>query len=318
MQLRTRLLLAFAIGLLSGLGCLWRLEQRDLLGMDFTFPWRAAQSLLAGENPYRAIQPGGEYPGQTYFYYPLTAALAALPFAGLPPKPAASLFFGLSSGLLAFALSRQGWARLPLFLSAPFFVSAAVAQWAPLMIAAALLPGLEWLLACKPNLGAALFFSRPSWRGLALIAAFLVLSLLVLPTWPWDWLGVSRTLQGHPPPALLLPLGPLLLLSILRWRKPEGRLLLGMSLVPQLLFFYDQLPLWLIPNRLAASLLYAGLSWIAYFAWRLRSGMALTGGGVISQPDGYVMVLVYLPALMILFWQERRELRGAGQPGEGA
>ena len=42
--------------------------------------------------------------------------------------------------------------------------------------------------------------------------------------------------------------GPLLLLSVMRWRRPEGRLLLAMSLLPQNMLFYDQLLLWLIPK----------------------------------------------------------------------
>lgn len=296
-----RLLLAGLIGLVSGGLCYQNLARRGQLAADFTWPWRAANFLLEGKNPYLEIQPEGDYPFQTYFYYPLTAALAALPFAGLPAYLAGALFFGLSSALLAWALLRHGWQRLPMFLSAPYVVAAATAQWAPLIVAAGLLPALNWLLAGKPNLGLALFIYKPSKTGLALGVGFVALSLAWLPSWPWDWLAGTRQLAGHPPPFLVLPLGPLLLLAALRWRKARARLLLGLSLLPQLLFFYDQLPLWLLPRSLRASLACSGLSWLAYFAWRWQ-GLDPHTGEIILQPDQYILALVYLPALLMLLW----------------
>lgn len=301
MLLRNRLILAVCIGLISGVACYLRLEQRNQLAADFTFPWRAAQLTWAGENPYTSIQPTGEYPFQTYFYYPLTSALAALPLAWLPAMPAGALFFGISAGLLAFALSREGWKRLAVFASAPFWVALAVAQWSPLLVAASLLPWTEWLLACKPNLGAAMFLYNPSKRGLALLAGFVGLSLLVQPGWPLDWLAVTRKLAGHPPPFLAAPYGFLLLLALLRWREPEGRLFLGIAILPQLLFFYDQLPLWLVARGWKSGLILSGLSWLAYFAWRWR-GIDPASGEVLAQPTHAILLLIYLPALALLLW----------------
>lgn len=301
MALRLRFILSLLIALFSGLFCYIRLNQRRQAAADFTFPWRAAHYLLQGENPYTAIRPEGDYPYQTYFYYPLTSALAALPFAALPPYLAGAAFFGLSSGLLAFALTRYGWRYLPLFAGAPFWVALGVAQWSPLLAAAALLPGLGWLLACKPNIGLAGFIYRPDWRSVAGMLAFGLISLLVLPTWPWDWLAIVKNLEGHPPPALVLPFGPLLLLAALRVRTRSGRLILALSLFPQLLFFYDQLLLWLIPATPAAGLLYSALSWIAFFAWRFTS-VDPASGQILRQPTQFILVLIYLPALaMALF-----------------
>jgi hypothetical protein len=303
--MRRRVVLALAIGIISALICWLRLAERGQLAADFTWPWRAAQLLLQGENPYTVIQPSGEYPFQTYFYYPLPAALVALPFAGLPPYIAGALFFGLSSGLLAFAVSKDGWSGLHIFLGAPYWVALAVAQWSPLLMAATLLPGLEALLACKPNIGLPGLIYRPSWRGLAGILAILGLSLLVLPTWPLDWLQVTRGLEGHLPAALILPFGPLLLLAGLRWRTPTGRLLLSLAVVPQLLFFYDQLLLWLIPASLAQGLALSGLSWVAYFAWRL-TGLDPQTGAILTQPTQLILALVYLPALGMLLWPHKK------------
>ncbi|MEW5872279.1 MAG: hypothetical protein AB1894_23655 [Chloroflexota bacterium] len=303
-----RMLLACLIGLVSGGLCCLNLARREQLAADFTWPWRAANFLLEGKNPYIEIQPEGDYPFQTYFYYPLPAALAALPFAGLPAYLAGALFFGLSSGLLAWALLQDGWQRLPLFLSAPYVVAAATAQWTPLIVAAGLLPAMNWLLACKPNLGLALFIYKPNKLGLALGLVFVALSLACLPSWPWDWLAVTKQLAGHPPPFLVLPLGPLLLLAALRWRKAGARLLLGLSLLPQLLFFYDQLPLWLLPRSFRAGLAYSALSWLAYFAWRWQ-GIDPHTGEILLQPVQYILALVYLPALLMLLWPEGKKCR---------
>lgn len=315
MSPRLRWSLALSIGLLSGLVCYAALMRRGQMAADFTFPWRAARLLAQGENPYTAIRPEGEYPFQTYFYYPLTAALAALPFAPLPPYAAGAVFFGLSSGLLAYALSREGWRYLPVFLGAPYWVALGVAQWSPLLAAAALLPGLGWLLACKPNLGLAGFVYRPNRWALVGMLLFGALALLALPGWPWDWLSALDTLEGHPPAVLVLPFGPLLLLAALRWRTARGRLILALSLFPQLLFFYDQLLLGLVPATFTAGVLMAGLSWAAYFAWRLTS-VDPASGAILAQPTQYILALIYLPALVLTLFNGRfRVLTPAARGG---
>jgi hypothetical protein len=184
MPTRRRIILALAIGMISALICWLRLA-RSSWQQNFTWPWRRPASAAGGKSVF-GNQPSGEYPYQTYFYYPLPAALAALPFAGLPPYPAGALFFGLSSGLLAFAISKDGWRGMHIFLGAPYWVALAVAQWSPLMIAAALLPGMEALLLCKPNIGLPGFISAqagadrhagdagPVAAGIAWLAAGLV------------------------------------------------------------------------------------------------------------------------------------------------
>jgi hypothetical protein len=308
MNLRSRVLLSILIGLLSGMGTYYRLSSWEKQAADFTFTWRAAYYLFNGQNPYTEIRPEEDYPFQTYFYYPLTAAIASAPFAWLPPYLAGAAFFGLSSALLAFALSAYGWRYFPVFISAPYIVALATVQWSPIILAAAILPPLGWLLTCKPNLGAAAFLYKPNWLGFTGSILFTGLSLLLLPSWPLDWWRIARSLVGHPPPMLVLPLGPLLLLGIICWRKAEGRLFLGLSLFPQLLFFYDQLPLWLIPPTLSTGLVYSALSWVAYFSWRFV-GQDPRTGAVVKQPTHYILALIYLPALAMLLWEERSTLK---------
>jgi hypothetical protein len=126
----------------------------------------------------------------------------AFPFSFLHPNLAGAVFFGVSAALLAFAVTQEGYHRLPLFLSAPFFVAAALAQWAPLVIAAALLPSLQWLAIAKPNIGLAALVYRPTWLGWGLSAAFGLLSLVILPGWIWNWRD-SLPAADHPPPFLV-------------------------------------------------------------------------------------------------------------------
>ncbi|HWQ15918.1 MAG TPA: hypothetical protein VNL77_24170 [Roseiflexaceae bacterium] len=298
-----RIGIAVAIGAAAAALCYVRLLQHGDYAADFTLPLFGARWLLAGQNPYTS-----PYPVDSPLFYPLPAVLAALPFAPLPPELAGALFFGLSSGLLAFGLTRDGWHRLLLFLSAPFLMALAWAQWPPLIMAAVLLPGLYPLAICKPNLGLPLMLAYPSWRGMAACAALLLLSLLVLPSWPLDWLA-SLGRNRHAPPLVVLP-GPLLLLGLLRWRAPEARLLLLLALAPQRLFFSDQLPLWLIPATARQTLALTLASWLGFFAW-----LAFDSGTSAGAPP-WVVACTYLPALalVLLPLAARRAARPARLP----
>ncbi len=72
--------------------------------------------------------------------YPLPAAIVRLPFAWMRPEIAAGVFYGISSGLLAFGLSREGYERLLIFLAYPYWACILTAQWAPLIMASAFFP----------------------------------------------------------------------------------------------------------------------------------------------------------------------------------
>lgn len=240
MTLKQRILTSIIVAVASAALSYVLLGQRGYLASDFEYPLRAARVLLVGENPYEAIRPQGPYPYEKPFYYTLPAGIIALPFAYLDSYVAGACFFGISSGLLAFSLTKEKPWRLLMLLSAPFFVAAQVAQWSPLLIAAALLPPLRFLLACKPNLGLALLAYLPSRRelvrGVLTILVFVVLTVALRPSWIAYWLVVTLSSRGdYVAPLLVFP-GFLLLLSVLRVRLQEGRLLLVMSLLPQFLF----------------------------------------------------------------------------------
>src|SRR5689334_14368985 len=108
---------------------------------DFGYFLAAGRTLLAGENPYRV----------SLYIYPLPAAVAAAPFSMVPIAWSAVLFIGLSMGLSAFALSRDGYQRLPLLMSFPALTAMTTGQWAPLVLCAAFGSGWGWVAAIKPT-----------------------------------------------------------------------------------------------------------------------------------------------------------------------
>src|ERR1051325_7113885 len=101
-SMRTRIVVSTAIGLTSGVFCWFLMKHFHQGAVDFGWAIHLAQRLLARQNPY-------DTPLEQY---PLTAALIAFPFVRLPAEVAAGIFSGLSSGLLAFGLTRDGYTRL--------------------------------------------------------------------------------------------------------------------------------------------------------------------------------------------------------------
>jgi len=178
---------------------------------DFTWYWLAARALLDGQNPYSVIHIGGRYALDTPFVYPLTTAIAIIPFAAwLDPVSAAPFFIGVSS------------------------------------------PN------CTPT-------GTKSNRR-------------------------EATIMG----------GPVLLLALLRWRRPEARLLLALAIVPQSILFYDQLLLWLVPATMRQSVL---LSLLSVLALILGERGFPAGAGHAEVTAAYapmIMALLFLPCLIMV------------------
>lgn len=272
------------------------------LAKDFSYPWRAARALLAGHNPYDVIQAVGAYPFNAGLLYPLPAALVAVPLAPLPPWIAGAIFLGVSSALLAWALLRECPHKLPIFASAPFVHAAILGQWSPLLTAAAVMPALQFLGAAKPTIGLAAWLYRPSWRGAIGGAALVLLAFIILPSWFSDWREVLPSSVKYRGPATTL-MGAFLLLGVLRWRRPEGRLFIAMSLMPQLPVFYDSLLLWLIPSTTLRSLALSAASWVGYLAWSPHS--ASSAQNEIAFP--WLVFTIYAPALVLLLMLPARD-----------
>lgn len=312
-----RLVIAVLIGLVAGLVSFNQISDTNRArgvwrwGQDFTYPWRGAQALRVGVNPYEAIQPvaGTKFPFTNLLAYPLTAVVVVLPFADVHADVAAAIFEGLGFALAAYGLLGLATWRLLVLVSAPAAWAISNAQWAPLLIGAALVPWLGGLLACKPTLGAALFLWRPDRRifwGAAVLAG---ICFLLQPTWLVDWIQVNRhnpDLRRYVPPIRMFG-GPILLLTLLRWRRSEARLLLFLACVPQNVFFSDQLTLLLIPHT--AVEMVASVAWTHIVERLAIAAHPPNGAFVVTKIwTPYILWGLYVPALLLVL---RRRNEGA-------
>lgn len=300
----------FGISVLTGLwgaGLTFAFFSRPGFYGDFLAFWYAARAWLSGLNPYSVTPSAPPYLIDDRFFYPMPSVVAVAPFAGLRLTIAGAAFFGLASALLGYALSRDRWNRLPLFLSFPYIMAASLGQWSPLVMAAALLPGAGFLNVLKPNLGLALTFARPTRAALIGGPLLLLASVALLPTWPADWLANLRTMEGHPP-VLLTIWGFWLALIAIRWRTEDGRLVLGMAAVPQLPMFYDQLPLFLAHRNRRHSMLAALLSHVGGLLWlsRHRSDLHPSADAL-----PWVIGFVFLPAFLVALRRSPRMPNGS-------
>jgi hypothetical protein len=278
---------------------------------DIDQVWHGTRALLRGLDPYSVIGPGREYHIGFPLYYPLPALVAFTPFALLPLQLARLVLVAISTGLLAYAVTAGGWHRLPIFVSGAFVAAAASVQWSPLLTAAFVLPWLGPALLLKPNIGLAIAATSPG-RGLLLSCALgggalLLVSLGLHPTWPGRWLTLVRNAPHFTPP-VLLPGGVLVLLALLRWRRPEARLLVAMACVPHTTLTYETLPLLLIPRNWKESLLLAALSFVvlvlqAHLDIRVEPGDPLyleVFVEWVTSVGTFAVALLYLPATILV------------------
>ena len=263
---------------------------------DFDQLWIAGRALLDRTDPYQAVLAAGNaYP----LYYPLTGVVLVLPLTPLPLGVARIAFAAVTAFVAGYGLRRLGaWAWLAL-LSPAWWAAAIQGQVAPALAGAALVPNFGLILATKPTVGLALWLSRPSARAAVSAAAITVVSLLLWPTWPVTWL---RTVQeaSHFTAPVQRPGGVVLLLALLQWRTPQGRLLAAWALIPRTESMYDLLPLFLAADSAASAGLFV-----------VGTVLALLGLAILAPPDPdffarlsqnwpVLFACVYLPALLIV------------------
>lgn len=287
--MRTRLLVSGTIGVLAG-ALTWLLMSGVNGGAgDFNWSYDAARALLSRQDPYSNTPPG-------VIPYPLPAAMFAIPFAWLSRGIAGAVFFGISSALLAFGLTKQGYLRLLVFLCYPYWAAMITVQWTPLLAASACFPLLLPLTLLKPHIGLPVAVTNPSRRGILLSLGVLAMSFVVMPSWLSRWLAQLGGYQHFFP--LLIPPGFLLLLAVWKYRDPDTRLLLTASAVPQR-WFYDPFILFLIPKTRRELIYTIALSWVPG-VWRWSHDQH-----TLAQVGLAVVVWLYLPMLAVVLLRRK-------------
>lgn len=255
---------------------------------DLYFPICAGRAILKGIDPY-----GGACTirdaVKTYSSNPLTAVVAALPFAPFGYLGALTMW-SCFVGVLVFGLLRCGqfW-RFLIMTSAPFWHAFWLLQWSPLLTAVVLVPVLLPIAMVKPQLGLPIILTHLTVRrGLACVA-FGALTLAIDPNWPGKWWLQAVTTYDGFIPVRVWPYGSLLLGLLVfvvlvdrrDWRAP---FLLLSAFMPQR-GFYDALPLGTVARTAPQLLAWSALSWVGYIA----------GSGFPDRYMKYVVVFVYFP-----------------------
>lgn len=292
LNVREYLFLAVLIGIVSAIISMYVSSVGG--GLDYKNMVRDTRIWLTGENiytHYNKIEINA-------VSYPLTAYMLFVPFTWMPDGIGIGIFMGLGCGILAWLIFRthQYWYLL-LFLSGPLIYNILLAQFAPyavcLFFSASFLP----IVLFKPQLTLPFALTqRPNRVGLILTALFLLVSLLIYPLWPYDWLRSSHV-QNYVgfQPLLLLPLGPLLLLVLIRYRDRRAWMLVLMALMPQRML-YDQLGVLLVARSRKQMIFLVLCSWIVLPAvWYFNGWGNLPYGW-----KNWVLICLYLPALIVL------------------
>lgn len=268
---------------------------------DFALSWVAARALASGADPYvAALRVSYGYP----LYYPMTAAVSVLPVAWLPLAAAHIAFAALSGLAYGAAARRLGPGVAVGALSACFMYACSKGQWSPLLMAGAALPVLGSLWTAKPSIGLAWFVAYPNRKAVYGGTAILLLSLILRPRWPLEWLH-SLGSAVHVAP-ILRPGGWLLLLPLVRWRRPEARLLVALSLVPQLTLPYEALPVFMCARTKWEGYGLAILSWIVTLgAWWTFRGPGDRAEIAAAAEWPWLLWGLYVPAILLVLMPSR-------------
>jgi hypothetical protein len=279
--MKLRIAVSAVVGMASGGFCWFLMKHLHQDAADFRWALHLAQRLLARQNPY-------DTPLEQY---PLTAGLFALPFVRLQPEIAAGLFYGLSSALLAFGLTRKGYRGLLIFLAYPYWAGLLTVQWSTLIAASSFFPLLLPVSLAKPQVGLPVLLTRASRRGILACVIVGALSLALMPGWPRLWIAQMGRYE-HFVPLLVLP-GPLLLLALLCYRDRDAILLLLAACMPQR-WFFDSFILWLIPRSRRE------IVWSVFFSWGAGLWRWYHSPHSFTEVGRWTVIFIYLPMLAVV------------------
>jgi len=286
--MRWRFVVSAGLGFASGAFCWFLIKRLHQDAADFHWALHLADRLLARQNPY-------DTPLEQY---PLTTAFFALPFVRLQPEIAAALFWGISSFVLAFGLTRHGYTRLLIFLAYPYWAGLLTVQWSPIIAASAFFPLLLPVTMAKPQVGLPVFLTRLSRRGLLACILLALLSLAVMPKWPSLWLQQARNYE-HFIPILVLP-GPLLVLALLRYRNRDAILLFLSAVMPQR-WFFDSFILWLIPQSRRE------IIWTVFLSWGAGIWRWYHIPSSFTEVGTFTVIFLYLPMLAVVLLRNEQK-----------
>jgi hypothetical protein len=295
--MRLRLAVSAILGFATGLFCWFLLAHFHQDAADFRWTIHLAQRLLARQNPY-------DTPLEQY---PLTAALFGLPFVRVQPEIAAAIFWGISTSLLAFGLTRTGYTPLLIFFAYPYWAGILTVQWSPLIAASAFFPWLLPATMAKPQVGLPVFFTRVTRRGCWACAALMIASLVLMPSWPLVWWKQAAGYQ-HFFPLLVLP-GPLLLLALWRYRDRDALFLFLSALMPQR-WFFDSFILWLIPKSRRE------IVWTVFFSWGAGIWRWYYVPQSSTEVGRWTVILFYLPMLVVVLRRRMKQMDLAPESAE--
>lgn len=273
----------------------------ELALRDWTQIWRGAHAMTRGENPWGPSSVVGlPYPYRDRLGYPLPALWLGSLFMNISMGTFAFWWVLVSVVLATIALARRNLLFGVALVSWPAMGAAALLQWSPLLLAAARFDFLVPLAACKPNLGIAILAYRPTVRRLLIVGTVAIASVAFDRGWISNWLEAASSLHYVPPIFIWRAGGPLLLLAALRWKLPEGRLLLALSAVPQNLMSYDQFLLFLVCRKGRDAALLMALSWLAHLTVVRASLPGMSVPVLQHQFPIPTVLFLYLPALVMV------------------
>ena len=295
--------LAFASALALSFG-FFTLAQFDSASRhsDFGMVWFGARALINGVDPWSAVGPHLAFDYDWRLIYPGTALVAVLPLTPFSERVATALFIGISTWLLAFGITKDGWYRVPIFASLAFISAARLGQWSILFTAAVFLPALAFFSAAKPQAAIpVLAAARTRTAFIAALAGFAILtvsSLLLDPGWPARWLAAARA-SSYMDPAITYFPGVLVLAVLSKWRRPEAWIILSLAVVPQSWGWYNTLILFTIPASFAEAVILCATTLLG--AWFADNHVnASTPDGLMEAMGRTINVTVYLPATIFV------------------
>lgn len=260
--------------------------------VDLFPPIEAARRLLSGIDPYSTY--AFLYRGLPNAPYPLTSLIALSPFALFPGQFAIAAAWGTFNGLLVYGMLKvaKPW-RFLIFLTTPYILAFCLHQFSVLMAAIYLLPSLLPLTLVKPQGGIPIILVHLTKRRLLWIVGFVLITVLIYPAWPLAWWHYAKNYDGIIP-LLLLPLGPLMVVALLKWREKDTAFLFLMACMPQRVM-YDIVPLYLLPKSFRQMAILCILSWATFIPLLFM----VKDWWFPEQQVRYSLIACYLPLLVM-------------------